>query len=84
VQAAKSTATGAVVTRAGAAATLNVEELDEVATHLPSALLAVSVKIRSAPSHANVDGSAGIRAMLLVGEHPSETVNPAFQVSYAV
>ncbi len=84
VQEARSTAVGAVVTRAGAAPTLKVDELDDVATHFPSALLAVKVKLKSAPSQAKVAGNAGILAMLLVGEHPADTVNPATQVLYAV
>jgi hypothetical protein len=84
VQDPRSTAVGAAVTRAGAAPTLKVDELDDVATHFPSALLAVKVKLKSAPSQAKVAGKAGILAMLLVGEQPSDTVNPATQVLYAV
>jgi hypothetical protein len=84
VQEARSTAVGALVTSAGAAPTLKVDELDDVATHFPSALLAIKVKLKSAPSQAKVAGNTGMSAMLLVGEQPADTVNPATQASYAV
>ena len=80
VQEARSTAVGAVVTSAGAAPTLKVEELEDVATHFLVALLAVKVKLKLAPSQAKVAGKAGILAMLLVGEQPADTVNPATQL----
>jgi hypothetical protein len=63
-----------------AAATLKVEEHEAVATQYPAAFAAFRVKLRLAPLQEASAGRAGMEAMLLVGEHPPVTENPATQV----
>ncbi len=68
-----------MVISAVAAATLKEEEHEAVATQYPASFAALRVKLRLAPLHEASAGRAGMAAILLVGEHPPVTLNPADQ-----
>jgi hypothetical protein len=80
VQAGRLTGAGQLAASVVAAATLKVEEHEAVATQNPAAFAALRVKLRLAPLQEASAGRAGMEAMLLVGEHPPVTENPATQV----
>ena len=76
------TEAGQLVTKSGAAVTVNVELQVAISAHPPGALLAVRVNMYDPPHEA---GGVSTRSpILLVGEHPPVTLKPFNQVVYAV